>query len=352
MATATLPGGVPIGARIHNRYRVDGHLGGGKNGEVYAVWDERQQIAVALKVLTNRPPGGWWVEAESLTALRGDYVLPILNADSDAGQPFVVTEIMTHGTTADQIASFVGVRTDRAAKWIQQAAVGVARIHDSGRLHTDLKPGNIFLDGNDNALVGDLGLSVKMDASGHGHAAGSAETMAPEVAGGGPTSVRSDVYSLGASLYQLLAGDWLNPDLKPIAHDAAATWAAVSRHKPVPIGDVAPHIPVGLRRVVMKAISIDPADRYATAAELAAAVGARTLPATRWERVPPCLGHVACFVGARASGDLKVCSVPTGVGQAIEIQTTRAMSGRRVNPWVRATPGTLTRKLRARLAAL
>ena len=89
-----------------------------------------------------------------------------------------------------------------------KAAIGVARIHDRRLLHTDIKPANLFLDADNHVLVGDLGLDSRMDAAGTGHPAGSVETMAPEVGLGLRTTVRSDVYSLGSCLYQLLTGDW------------------------------------------------------------------------------------------------------------------------------------------------
>lgn len=344
--TLVIPsGGIPVGARLHNRYRVDGYLGGGVNGQVYQVWDERQSMSVALKILLKMPPAGWWSEAESLTALRGGYILPILNADDDAGLPFVVTEIMNDGATSDQIVTGVGVEPDRAALWIQQAAIGVARIHDSHRLHTDLKPENLFLDREDRVLVGDLGLSMVMDANGHGPAAGSPQTMAPEVAAGGPTTVQSDVYSLGSSLYELLAGDWLNPSLRRLT--GPAVFAAVASHQPRALGDVAPHVHSGLRSIVMKALAKDPADRYQSAAELAAAIGARTLPPRRWHRDQPCAGHRVCFTGTRSGAiELKVCVVPTPQPRRFEIQTIRRPSGRRVNPWPIVMETALSQRLR------
>jgi hypothetical protein len=111
---------LPVGHRIHNRYRIDGQLGGGVNGQVYEVWDEKQEMTAALKLLNNPPPGGGpWFEAELLTGLRGEYILPILNADDEAGVPFIVTEVMRNGATADHNIQDVGVDPAGAAKWIQ-----------------------------------------------------------------------------------------------------------------------------------------------------------------------------------------------------------------------------------------
>lgn len=346
-----VPSTLPMGHRIHNRYRVDGHLGGGANGQVYEVWDEKQKITVALKLLHKKPPSGWWIEAEVLTGLRGDYILPILNADDEAGVPFVVTEVMRNGSTDKKIVRSVGVEVDRAALWIRQASIGVSRIHDHRLLHTDIKPANLFLDGDDNVLVGDLGLVARMDSKGEGHAAGSKETLAPEVARGN-TTVRSDVYSLGATLYHLLAGDWVNPALHAIT-DPVQVYATVASHVPALLGNVAPHVPVGLRAIAMKAIDPDPSVRYDSPAELAAAIGARTRPRRSWRRDMPCSGHTMCFTGHRdGASTFKVCAVPTGTRGRHRIESRRVPAGTRINPWTEATPAQLATRVRARLAEL
>jgi hypothetical protein len=355
-----LPGNTPLGRRIHNRYRVDGYLGGGKNGHVYEVWDEKQKQRVALKLMdaSRAAPVGTWFEAEVLTGLRGDFILPILNADDEAGAPFIVTEVMHNGSCADAIVAGVGVAVDRAARWTQQGCVGVSRIHDLGLLHNDIKPANLFLDADDNVLVGDLGLSCLRDASGNGHAAGSVETMAPEVARASPTTIRTDVYSLGATLYQLLAGHPLNPELEP-AEAAGATpqqiWAMVATHTPKPLGDVAPHVPQGLRQIVMRAVDPDPANRYAAPADLGAAIGSRTRLPRVWARDAPCPGHTTCFTGMRpGAATFKVCAVPTGNGARQMVQAHRVPAGTRINTpaWKEVTPAKLAQELRAHINAL
>jgi serine/threonine-protein kinase len=329
-------------------------LGGGVNGEVYRVFDEHQRIEVALKLLdpSRRPPGGWWVEAESLTALRGDYILPILNADDEAGVPFIVTEIMENGSAADRIVPNIGVPTDQACAWVQQACIGVARLHDKGILHTDIKPANLFLDRDDNVLVGDFGLVCPMDAHGNGHATGSAETLAPEVYITAATNARTDVYSLGATLYELLAGHWLNPAITPLT-DPTVVFPIVAKHIPVPIGNVAPHVPQGLRGIVMKAVDPSPARRYATPTELAAAIGGRTRPRRAWVRTPPCPGHTMCFTGTRPhAATYLVCAVPTGSRGRHEIQSSQVASGRRLLPWSEVAQAQVASRLRARMIEL
>jgi hypothetical protein len=79
-----------------------------------------------------------------------------------------------------------------------------------------------------------------------------------------------------------------------------AIMATIAAHgTPRPLGEVAPHVPIGLRAIVMKAIDPDPAKRYATADELAAAIGARSRPTRTWTRNQPCKGHTTCFTGTK-----------------------------------------------------
>ena len=359
MTSPILHGPLPLGARIHNgRYEVRGHIGGGANGQVYEMYDHRQQHVVAVKILdpSRPPPGGWYVEAEFLTQLRGEYVLPILNADEDAGVPFLVTEVMANRSTAEHVQPNVGVPIDQAATWVQQACVGVSRILDTRILHRDIKPANLFLDDDYNVLVGDFGLVCPMDGDGNGTAYGSAETLAPEVVNGQITNTRTEVYSLGATLYELIAGHWLNPAVQ-VMHAAGAPpdliYSAVASHKPTPIGDVAPHVPRGLRAIIMKAVDPDPRMRYSNPAELAAAIGGRARPRRTWVRTVPCAGHTMCFTGTRTGANTyQVCAVPTGTKDRHEVRAHHMPSGQRLNPWPIVTRRQLMGKLRSRIAAL
>lgn len=347
-----LPGSVPIGRRLRNRYRVDGYLGGGQNGHVYEVWDTRQNQRAALKLLTTTPFGPWQ-EAEMLTGLDGKYILPILNADDEAGVPFLVTEVMEHGTLEGKIVSDIGAPVDRSAEWVRQACIGIARVHDRRLLHTDIKAGNLFLDEDDNVLVGDFGLACRMNSAGDGHGAGSPESMAPEVAAGQPTTVRSDVYSLGATLYYLLAGHWLNPSLKNLTNWGALQAAVAAHPAARPIGDVAPHVPIGLRAITMKAVAHDPADRFANPTDFAAALGARTRPRRSWDRDVPCATHTACFTGKRTGASTyKLCAVPTGVRDRHVIEVRRIPQNTRVLPWPEVAGRQVMARARARIAEL
>lgn len=327
---------------IAGRYEVRRSLGQGGYGEVYEVFDHHMTQTCALKLLKSTPLGTW-TEAQIMRQVRGEFILTVLNADVASGRAYVVTDLATNGTLADRIVSGVGVPVGLAVRWARQACQGVARLHDHRLLHCDIKPGNIFLTDRDDALVGDLGLCQHPDATGLVFPAGSPPTMAPEVAGpystGSPIrcySARSDVYSLGATLYWMLAGTPCHPG-------AGAAFIATA---PQPdLWEVAPHVTQGLRDIVNKAITSDPAARYASPADLDAALGGRTLPPRVWERVPPHPGHEQCFVGAKTgASELQVCASPTGVRTQIKIEVQHAGTGRAVKKGSRTVA-------RSRLAA-
>lgn len=330
----------PASPIVAGRYEVRRRLGQGAFGEVYEVFDLHLKQVCALKLLATTPFGNW-AEAQILRQVHGEFILPVLNADLAAGRAYVVTELATHGTVADQIVNRVGIRIALATRWARQACQGVARLHDHRLLHGDIKPENLFLNAREDSLVGDLGLAQLQDANGMVAACGSTPTMAPEVAQVGvpgmtmPTNrtygVRSDVYSLGATLFWMLAGA---PPV-PGAKTNADVWGA-----PQPdLWEVAPHVPQGVRDIVNRAIARDPSDRYACPADLDAALGGRALQSRVWTRVAPHSGHEQCFVGDKAgASQLEVCAIPTGRRSRIDIEVKHAKTGRTVKKAERSVP--------------
>jgi eukaryotic-like serine/threonine-protein kinase len=345
---------LPPGFLINSRYEVISTLGRGPMSVVYEVRDHHQNEISALKFIFA-PVHVGWNEAQVLTGLRGEFILPVRNAELASGIPFIVT-VVAPTTVATRMRQGA-VDVDQAVQWIRQASRGLARIHDVKLLHNDIKPDNLFVNEQGTVLVGDLGAAcVRDDTTGKGHFAGTPETMAPEVAAVGatvpqanwpahqPASIASDVYSLGATLYWLLAG-------KPpftVPGNGIATMQAVVAGPPPRIRDVAPHVPQALADRVERAMARNPADRYPTVAALDAALGNMPNVIRHWNRIPTHTGHTACFVGTGHGSDLNVCAVPTGTRTQHQIEIRHAASGRRVNPWpLAATQRELPRALRS-----
>ena len=101
------------------------------------------------------------MEAQILRRLVDPHVLPIRNADVDAGRPYLVTDLAQHGTLDDpiQAAGQLGVDVDQVVRWIRQACHGVARAHGMSLVHNDIKPGNLFLNAQAECVVGDFGFA-------------------------------------------------------------------------------------------------------------------------------------------------------------------------------------------------
>lgn len=319
------------GPVIAGRYEVRNTLGSGAFGDVFEVFDHILQQVCALK-LHKQIAAGPWTEAQILRQLDGEFILKVLNADLAGGAPYVVTHLATHGTIADQIEPDVGISITTAVRWARQACQGVARIHDQKLLHRDIKPENLFIDHRQAVLVGDLGLAQLQDQNGLADAAGSIPTMAPEIArigvpGQNPATARvyditADVYSLGATLYWMLAG--VQP--VPGAASCGDVWSA-----PQPdLWAVAPHVPQGLRDIVNKSIARDPSNRYSSAAVFDSALGGWSPPARSWTRVTAHAGHEQCFTGSKGASHLEICAIPTGVRTQIEIVARHTASGRAI----------------------
>lgn len=358
MTTPVPLNALPVGIFINSRYEVLSGLGSGASGVVYEVRDHNTGQISALKFLLTYSPTSPWTEAQTLIGLEGEFILPVRNADHASGVPFIVTEVARNGTATKALAPGIGLPVEQAVRWVRQACRGVARIHDTGLVHNDIKPENLFISDDGDALVGDLGLASLRDHTGHGSFGGTPSTMAPEVALIGatvpqrdwrmhrPTSIASDVYSLGATLYWLLSG---NP---PHHHptNPIAAMASVVAAPPPDLLTVAPHVPRVLRDIVKTAMARNPIDRYGSASAFDTALGNRSKQRRIWTRTLPHAGHVMCFAGTGHGSDLLVCAVHIGPRTRHEIQITHASSGRRVKPWPKVTsaelPGALRRAFR------
>lgn len=327
------------GQIIAGRYEVRKALGSGAFGEVYEVFDHNLKQVCALKI-HNRMVAEPWTEAQILRQLDGEYILKVLNADLAEGAPYVVTHLATNGTIADQILPDVGIPITAAVRWARQACQGVARIHDQKLLHRDIKPENLFIDRHQDVLVGDLGLAQLQDDCGLADAAGSIPTMAPEIArigapGQKPTTARvysiaADVYSLGATLFWMLAG------AQPVP--AASSYGDIWEASQPDLWDVAPHVPQGLRDIVNKSIAREPGNRYASAARFDSALGGWSPPPRHWTRVKPHAGHEQCFSGTKGASRLDVCAIPTGVRTQLNIVACHSASRRAVTKAHRTVP--------------
>lgn len=312
---------VPIGAWVANRYRVEAFLGDGTYGEVYRVWDDHQSQMVALKALDPKKVAAWpWREATQLTRLRSDFILSIWNADVVTGVPFIVTEVADHGTVGDLVRAGP-LMPGEAVQRIRHAARGTARAHDDGVVHRDIKLDNLFVGADGRTMLGDFGLAHPLDpSSGLAPGTGTPITCAPEVLAGGPTSRASDVYSLGASLYACLVGEY--PYQREAKLDVGMLRSLVAAGPPTPIRDAMPTVSRLLARVVADALARNPGDRP-TAAELDGELGRISFDRDWIPRMHS--GHDSCWESPRGPS-LHVCM--STVGRRLRIDVTYQPSNR------------------------
>ena len=332
---------------IAGRYAVRRQLGVGGQGEVYEVLDTHEGDIVALKLLTRVGVGGPWVEAQILRRLADPHILPIRNADVASGRPYVVTELAVHGALDGALAraGTCGLDVDDAVRVVRQACHGVARAHDLRLLHNDIKPANLFLNAQGECLVGDFGFASLLPAGTTTTipAGATAETAAPEVAAGWNTptptaSIQSDVYSLGATAFWLVAGR--TPIDLSAAADITAKMTIVAAETAPRLRDVAPHVPNYVASAVERAMERSPADRYSTVTEFAAALGRRPGVTRRWKRTDEHPAHIACWRGEmQSAGSTYVMCLEQGARATQAIITTRHLSsGRRVTAGCRSAP--------------
>jgi serine/threonine protein kinase len=309
--------GTPIPPVINGRYVILRPLGSGGGGSTFVVRDLYQGEEVALKLITFET--GPWQEAQVLTALRDRHILPVRNADFVVGTKFLVTELALGGTIERKIndQGRCGIEVTQAVRWTRQCCEGLIRTHSANLLHNDVKPANVFIDDVGEALLGDFGMAMLMDPSGLAMPAGTVMTLAPEVAaqwtvpGARPTSVASDIYSLGGTLYWMLSG--VPPYQPRPGLNLLQLTAEVATHRARPIRDLAPHVPQALAQRINVAMAFDPADRYQSAADFSRALGSLPRSSRQWTRTDECGAHWGCWRGTSSGrAPILVCAVPDG----------------------------------------
>jgi serine/threonine-protein kinase len=308
----TISGGqYSAGGRIGDRYRVLRDLGSGADGQVYLVTDEYLATEVAIKLLKPKPnQAATWDEAQLLEQLKSEFLLPVFNADilHPSDLRYITTAYMPGGDLHAKAAD--GATTQQAVRWAVQIAHGLDRIHAAGLVHRDVKPANVFLDDKGDALLGDLGKAHRLGSTGTAPRDGTPATVAPEVlAADGVCTVRSDIYSLGATVFYLLIGKFA----VDTRGDTRRVFERVTAGDKRRLRDLGPHVSQGLAQIVEQCLSVDPAARPGSALEVANRLAAAKCHPRVWRLLEGHGDHLLCLEGGRkgAAKPVTVCSVPT-----------------------------------------
>jgi serine/threonine protein kinase/Tol biopolymer transport system component len=257
-------------------YHILEKLGEGGMGVVYKARDTSLDRFVAIKFLPRNPDAErkarFVQEAKAASGLNHPNIVTVHEFGAADGEDFMVMEFIKGRTLAALIGSD-GMKPADVLKYSVQAAEALAAAHNAGIVHRDLKPGNIMVTDSGLVKVLDFGLAKLTEAAPQldsletrtaaGMVVGTAAYMSPEQAEAGPVDPRSDIFSFGAVLYEMLTGK--------VAFGRAsrvATLAAVVREDPPAPSQTASAVPREIERVVQRCLKKDPAERYQHMADL------------------------------------------------------------------------------------
>ncbi len=306
-------------------YEIVAPLGAGGMGEVYRARDPRLGREVAVKVLREATSGDpdrvrrFEQEAKAAGALNHPNLLSVYDVGTHEGAPYLVFELL-QGTTLRSLLGRERLSTPKALDYAVQMARGLAASHDKGIVHRDLKPENVFVTEEQRVKILDFGLAklrplpeaevvrstveTATALTEAGTLLGTVGYMSPEQVRSQPADPRSDVFSFGAVLYEMLTGR------RAFAHGTPVeTMNAILKEEPEGLGTASGALPAGVLRVVRRCLEKRREDRFGSARDLTSALetalGEPTAPAARsaWRR------HAKPWVGLALAALLVIAAV-------------------------------------------
>ncbi len=272
--------GTTLEGQTLGKYRILEALGRGGMAQVYRAYHPQLERYVAVKVLRadlveqEEFLARFRREAHAVSGLRHANIVQVFDFDVQDDLYYMVMELLEGDTLRARLSNYRGqgqrMPLPEVLRVTADVLTGLEHAHGEGIIHRDIKPANIMLTKKGQAVLTDFGIAQIVGATqvtASGALMGTLSYMAPEQGLKGATDVRSDIYSLGIVLYEMLTG------YTPF--DADTPLAILMKHlnDPLPLpSHVDPHIPPALEEIVLKALAKDPADRYQTAAEMLAAL--------------------------------------------------------------------------------
>jgi serine/threonine-protein kinase len=265
-------GELPI---FNDRYEIQSRIGRGGMSDVYVARDRLLERRVAVKVLFPEfatDPSfveRFRREAQAAANLTHPNIVAVHDWGQQAGTYFIVMEYVDGHSLADLLRTQGRINPQRAAAIAADTSAALSFAHRGGVVHRDVKPGNILLTAAGDVKVADfgiaraLGTATEQGLTQAGSVMGTAAYFSPEQAQGGQPDPRSDLYSLGIVLYEMVAGK------PPFTGENAVAIAYKQVHEqPRPLRELVPDVPVAFEAVVAKLVAKNPAARYQSADEL------------------------------------------------------------------------------------
>jgi eukaryotic-like serine/threonine-protein kinase len=281
-----------IDAGTHlGRYEIRSKIGAGGMGEVYRARDEKLNRDVAIKVLPAALSQDedrlrrFEQEAQAAGSLNHPNILAVFDVGTHDGAPYVVSELL-EGETLRERLDGPPIPQRKAVDYAVQIARGLAAAHARSIVHRDLKPENIFIAGDGQVKILDFGLAKLIEPVGAGQmltdlptrklnttpgtVMGTLGYMSPEQVDGKPVDYRSDIFSFGVVLYEMLAGRRAFPQRETLRE----TLHAIATEDPPALSELNPHLPPSLEKVVERCLEKKPEDRFQSTRDLAFALEA------------------------------------------------------------------------------
>jgi eukaryotic-like serine/threonine-protein kinase len=261
-----------IGTVLSGRYRLEAKLGSGGMSTVYLARDETLERRVAVKVMhremSDQPDQieRFRREARAVAQLSHPNVVAVIDAGEDGGYPYIVFEYVEGETLKQRIDRMGELPVGEATAYAIEIGRGLAAAHARRMVHRDVKPQNVLIDPEGRAKVTDFGIARTLEADGltkTGRVLGTTDYVSPEQAMGHGVDARSDIYSLGVLLYEMLTGD--------VPFHAETVVGVAMKHVHAEIPDVRtrrPQVSNALAAVVERATTKEPARRYASMAAM------------------------------------------------------------------------------------
>jgi eukaryotic-like serine/threonine-protein kinase len=269
---STRPSNSMIGTVLSGRYRLEAKLGSGGMSTVYLARDETLDRPVAVKVMHREMSEQedqlqrFRQEARAVAKLSHPNVVSVIDAGEDGGYPYIVFEYVKGETLKQRIGRVGALDTQDAIAYAIEVARGLSVAHSRNMVHRDIKPQNVLIDEEGRAKLTDFGISRQLEQDGvtaTGRVLGTTDYVAPEQAMGRDVDPRSDLYSLGVVLYEMLVGQ--------VPFHADSQVGVAMKHVNEELPDVQrrrPEVSAAVALVVERSTAKNPAERYQSIAEM------------------------------------------------------------------------------------